>query len=343
MDSLALNIFNFLINTLGGFVDKVYVVLMGSWPGMTIVALYTVIVGYQVIFGYAGERSKQWAVSILLLLVVGGVSNDQSAYTEWVSGWIYDLAYNLASVAPKLTDSKGVAGMFHAMEDAVGRTLATVDNIEVPGNFFTDAWLYFKVGVACLLLALLVLVLYLATLGLLCMAFFSLFMMLLVGGPCLWLASFKETRGITWAWLKQTANYCLWIFFLGIVASVGISFVSLAVEGLTRWDLEADGVFTKDLGSSMLLMALTIAMLWKCADWAAAITGGTATNAGVIGAVGSAAGGALGGAVNAAGGAAGGALGGAAKWAGGVAANKTAAGAAAYRAYSALRGLGKPQ
>lgn len=335
--SLALSVFNHLIDTVGNVVDATYSVVMGSWPGLTIVFLYTVIVGYTVLMGRAGEKSKDWAISAFLLSVLGGIAASPGAYSEWVGGPIYDLAYNLASVGTGSGSGSGVGGMFDTMESAVGRTLTTIDAINVPGNIITNAWLYIKVAAASFILALLALALYLATLALFCIAFFSLFMMLIAGGPCLWLASFKETRHITKAWLKQTLNYCIWIFYLGVVAGIGVEFVSAAVDDLTRWDLENDGVFTKDLGNSMLFMALTTYMLLKATDWAAALTGGTATNTGVIGAMGGAAGGAMGGAMNALGGAAGSAV----KWGAGAIANKTSMGNAAYRAYSAIKGIGK--
>lgn len=314
-----------------------YPVVMGSWPGMMIVFLYTVIVGYMVLMGRVGDKSKDWAISALLLSVLGGIAANQGSYSEWIGSPIYDLAYNLASVGPGTDDGKGVSAMFDGLETSIGRTLTTIDNIEVPGNIITNAWLYIKVATASLILALLALALYLVTLALFCIAFFSLFMMILAGGPCLWLASFKETRHITKTWIKQTLNYCLWIFYLGVVAGIGIEFVGAAVDDLMYWDLENDGVFTKELGSSMLFMALTTYMLLKATDWAAALTGGTASNTGVIGALGGAAGGALGGAANLLGGAAGSA----AKWGAGAIANNTSAGNMAYRAYSAIRGIGK--
>lgn len=336
-EQLATAIFNTLVETGGDVIDTTYAVIMGSWPGLTIVTLYIIAVGYAVIMGRMGDRSKEWALSALLMTVIGGIAADQGSYSEWIAGPIYDMAFNLAAVGAQSGEGGGVAATFNLMETTIGRTLAIIDNLDVPGNILTNGWLYMKVGAATFVLGLLGVALYLATLALMCIAFFSLFMMLLVGGPCLWLVSFKETRHITWAWLRATANYSLWAFFIGIVASVGVTLTDAAITDLMRWDIARDGVFTKRLGASMLLMALTIYMLLKAADWAAAITGGTSTNTGIIGAMGSMAGGALGGAANALGGAAGGA----AKWGGGVLANKTAPGAAAYRAFSAMRGLGQ--
>jgi hypothetical protein len=259
------------------------------------------------------------------------------AYTTWIAAPIYATAMQALAVGAQALDGGTAKAMFDALEEQIGQAMTIIDNINVPGNFITNAWLYIKVAAAMLILVLLACALYTVALALVCIAFFSLFMMLLAGGPCLWLASFKETRHITWAWLRSTANYTVWLFFLGLVVAVGLILLEAAVTDLGSWDLERDGVFNIQIGGTMFLMALTIYMLLKATDWAAALTGGSSTNTGVIGAMGGAAGAALGGAVNFAGGAAAGA----ARWGGGVLANKTTAGAMALRAYSALKGLGK--
>lgn len=333
-DSLAIGLVNRVITTCGSVIDAAYGVIMGSWPGMTIVTLYVVVVGYMVLTGRAGEKTKEWALSALLLSVLGGIAADQGSYSEWLAGPIYDMAFKLSSVGAQMGDGDGLAATFDLMESNLKRTLDAVDNIEVTGNFITNAWMHLKVAAVTLVLGLLSVGMYLATTALMCIAFFSLFMMLLVGGPCLWLASFKESRHVFWAWLRTTLNYTLWIFYLGIVASVGVTFVSLAVDDLTGWNLQRDGVFTEQIGGAMLLTALSIYMLMKASEWAAAITGGTASQTGVIGAaMGAGAFGASSLLGKAAGGiAAAGPL--AAKNAGRVA-------GLGIRAYSALRGIGK--
>jgi hypothetical protein len=229
-----------------------------------------------------------------------------------------------------------LSSILDAGEETLGKILTVIDRIELPGNFVTNGWMYMKVGLVVLLMGLLACAQYAATVALLCIAVFSLLVMFMVGGICLWFASFKETRFITWTWLKQTANYAVWIFFLGAVSGIGNHYIGQVADVLTGWDLERDGVFNQAIGANMLLTVLCIYMLLKATDWAAALTGGTATNTGVVGAMGGMAGGALGGAANAAGGVAGGA----AKWAGGALANKTSVGNAAYRAFSAIKGIG---
>ncbi len=344
--SLAVTVFDLMIEGLGAFIDVTYGALMSSWPAKTITTLYIVIVGYLILMGRAGEKSKDWALSIFLLAALGGIASNYGSYTEWVVVPVYQTASGLASVgASGGSDNASIETLFTSLEDGIGKTMAAIDNVKVEGNVIVDTLLYLKVGIAIILLAVLACVLYLAVLGYMCIAFFSLFMMLSAGGPMLFLASFKELRFCTWAWLRATANYTLWAFFIGAVSGIGLQFIDLAVGELTKWDVGRDGVFTKTLGGCMLFMALTIYMLTKTADWAAALSGGTASQTGVMGALGGMAGGALGGVVSGGMSALGGAAGGAARWGAGVAINNIPSLNNAYhgvtRAYSAMKGLGQ--
>lgn len=344
MASFGSIILNLLIDEGKGVAEAVYGGLIGSWPGQTFVGLYVVVIGYMVLMGRAGEKSKEWGISALLLLVIGGVSSSYGAFSEWLGSPIWDTAQAAGGLAATGGDTSpgALSGILDANEDTLGKVMTTIDRVNVPGNFITDFWIYLKAGAVLFLLTLLACAQYLATCALLSIAIFSLLMMLMVGGIPLWLASFKESRFVFWAWLRQTLNYALWVFFLGAVSGIGNKFLSKAAYALEAWDLENDGVFTEEVGGTMLLCSLSIYMLLKATDWAAALTGGSSTNTGVVGAMGGVAGGAIGSGINALGGPAGSA----AKWAAGAAggAAMRGAGAAAslgLRAYSAMKGLGK--
>lgn len=326
-------ILNTLFDVASTVVESVYTIIMGSWPGQTFVALYVIGVGYAIITGRTGEKTKDWATSVFLLVIIGGIASNYGLFTEWVIKPVWGMSSS-ASAAAAGGETGTLTGVLDATENTLGKIMTIIDRVEVPGNIITNGWLYLKVGIVMAILAILACAQYLAVVCLMCVAIFSLLMMFMVGGICLWFASFKETRFIFFTWLKQTLNYAIWLFFIGAVSGIGNKFLSNSAEVLTSWDLERDGVFTGAIGATILLTTLSLYMLLKSADWAAALTGGTASNTGAVGAM-------LGGMASLAGGAAGssaGAAGGAAKWAGGKAGNLAMAGA--YRAYSALRGIG---
>lgn len=338
--SLGCSILNALLEKSDVLVSGVYNSLMGSWPGLVITTLYILVAGYVILMGRAGERTKDWAISVVLITVLTGFAGSYSTFNEWVGGPLMSIAQKAGALAASGGESSGdggISGLLDANEQSLGKVIATIDELEVPGNPITNAWLYLKVGVVVFIMTLLACVMYIGMLTLLCIALFSLMMMFMVAGPCLWLASFKETRHITWAWLRASANYTLWVVFIAAVAGVGNRYIAGVSDVLTTWDLERDGVFTKAIGAHMAITAISIYMLLKTSEWAAYLTGGTATQAGVLGALGSMGGSAVSSLANSGGNAAGAG----ARWGAGVAINRTQIGAAGYRAYSALKGLGR--
>lgn len=340
-NSLGLLILDRMVSAAGGAIEPIYSAIMGSWPAVTITGLYVAVVAYMIMLGHAGSRWKDWALSIFLLLILGGVSS-YGVYSNWIGAPIYDTFYGLAGVPAQ--EAGGIEGLFGLLEENIGRTMATIDKVKVPGDPISDFFLFMKAGIAIFFLTIIACVLYLETTALFCISVFSLLVMILAGGPCIWLASFKEFRGITWAWFKNTCNYGLWMFFISVVVSIGMQFLNLAVDDLTAWNIAQHGVFTERLGTVLLLMCLTGYMMLKASEWAAALTGGTASQTGVIGAVASMGGSAVGGGLNAAGRmaspalAAGAGIGGRALWAGAGGAVRGAM-SLGVKAYSAMRGI----
>lgn len=340
--TLGSGVLNNLVERTLEFINTVYSGLMGSWPGLTIVTVYVIFVGYAVLMGHAGQRWKSWATSAFLVTVLSTVSHDFGTFQNWVIDPVLGMMKGGAALAATGGGGAGDGPISQMLDDAganIGKMMAVLDEIDLPGNFIVDAWLYIKVGAVVFVMAVLGCFLYLAMVALTCVAVFSVLMMLMVGGPCLFLASFDGTRHIFTAWVRATLNYVLWVFFLAAVGGIGNYYIGITADALMKWDVEANGVFTEAVGGNMLLTGLCLYMLTKTADWAAAITGGTATQTGILGAVGGLAGSAMGSAIGAAGGAIAPTLGNAAKGAGYIGGN--AAGRMAYRAFSAMRGIGK--
>lgn len=332
---------NGLLEITDPVVSGIYDGLMGSWPGMLITGLYVLLVGYAVIMGRAGDKAKEWAVSACLLTVISAFSANYGRFEDWIGSPMLALAQNGGALAASGGESGGAGGvsaLLDTAENNLGMIMATIDELEVPGNLITQAWLYIKVGAVVVLMTILACAMYLAQVALLCIALFSLKIMQMVAGPCMFFLAFKETRFIPGAWLRSSLNYSMWVIFLCGVSGIGNKFIAKVANALRSWDLENQGVFTAEVGTCMLLTGLSIYMLLKAADWAAAITGGTASQTGIVG-----------GMIGAAGYGLGSAIGGAAR--GLAPAMKEAATGAGYlagrgagnlaaRAFSALRGIG---
>lgn len=335
--SFGKDMFGFMTDKLDGFTAEVYHALLGSWPARTILTLYIIWFGYSVMFkANAGEHTKEFGISALLLLALQGITMVEGGFSAWVGQPVVELAQGLGQVA---VDASGMRGgdVFQSLDDGLGEIMTTIDRIEPTGNFFTSAWMYIKVGVSSFLAAIAFGIMYVVFLVLYLLAFFSLYMMLMVGGIFVWLGAFKAFRSHTWAWFRAVANYVLWVFFLSAVAGFFMSLITASVADLARWDLAVDGAYPPSLGKLIFFSVLVSYFLLKAADYSAALTGGSSMSPGIVtsglsmmgsaaGSVGAPAGKSLMG------------MGGAAAgWAGSKAWGAARGGAA--RAFSALKGL----
>lgn len=327
--SFGLETSGFVISNVSTYTGLVFHALLLSWPAQTITALYIVIGGYMIIMGNAGQHAKEMGISIVLLIVAQSVV--QSGFDEWIVRPWLDTIQGFSHLALDPTGANGYSDVFLQLDDGLGKLMTTIDRIEPPGNIFTAAWIYIKVGVVSLVLAVAYGLLYVAFLVLYIVAWFSIYMMLMVGGIFLWLGAFKATRPYMVAWFKAILNYALWLFFLSAIMGFFMASVTLGINDLAQWDLATQGPFPASAGRLIFMCLLTGYLLLKAADWSAQLTGGTAMSPGIV----TSGAGAVGGAVKGLAGSQ------AAQKAGGWAAGKAGslAMAGGARAFSALKGL----
>lgn len=279
--SFGTDTLSFMAGKLDGYTAEVYSALVGSWPGQTITTLYIIIAGYAILKGHAGEHAKELGISMVLLIVLQSLVHVGGGYNDWVASPVLSMTQGLGQVA---IDATGVRGgdVFQSLDDGLGQIMHTVDTIQPMGNILTNAWMYLKVGTASLLMTLAFCVMYVVFLVLYLMAIFSIYMMLMVGGIFLWLASFRATRHLTWAWLRAVANYVIWVFFLSAVAGFFMSLITETVGDMANWDLAVDGAFPSTLGRLIFFSVLVTYLLLKTADWSAALTGGSTMSPGIV-------------------------------------------------------------
>lgn len=278
--SFGTDTLNYMASKLDGYTSEVYHTLLGSWPSMAITTLYVMWFGYSVIYkANTGEHAKEFGISLALLIVMQGVV--MSGFTEWIADPILSMTQGLGQIAVDASGARG-GDVFQSLDDGLGQIMHTVETIQPSGNIITNAWMYLQVGVASLVMTLAFSIMYMAFLTLYLLAIFSIYMMLMVGGIFIWLASFRITRGLTWAWARAVANYVLWVFFLSAVAGFFMNVITSSVADLASWDLAVDGAFPPSLGKMVFFSALITYLLLKTADWSAALTGGSSMSPGIV-------------------------------------------------------------
>lgn len=285
----------FALDQLNTFLGAVYGGVMASYANLArlITAIYIAVVGYMILMGRFGEKSQQWAASIFVLPIISEIIFEPALYDEWIvrpfGGVVLELSGFLAR-----GDEKEILDVIGRMDIAIGRILHAVDNINVSGNILTEAWEMTKAFIASTLVAVVFIGLYLVFVVLYIQAFIGMYLMFLAGGIALFFAIFKETRFITWAWLRALFTNGLWAIFLGAIVGLGIQGVEGSAVDIANWNPDTQGIFTRAIGISLAWGCMLIYALLKCGDYAAWLTGGAAPQAGgLIGSAAFVAGGAI--------------------------------------------------
>lgn len=280
--TITVDMVTLALKELDAFIGTTYGGLMGSFGGFarTITATYVAIVGYIVLMGKAGEKTKDWALSLVLLPVLEGMIFEPDLYASWVVEPFRDTMFSLGALVAQAGDTNGLASVFDRIDEAIGRTLHAVDEVDVDGNIFTEAGTMAKVFVASVVLVVAFIFVYLAFTVIFIQALFGMYAMFLAGGIALFFAIFRETRFITWTWLRQLLNYTLWGVFVCAVMGIGVQGIEGAAKDLAEWNPNKDGVFTKEYGLALLWVVMLGYAMLKTGDYSAALTGGTAPQAG---------------------------------------------------------------
>jgi type IV secretion system protein VirB6 len=294
--SITANVLQTLIIELGKYLNGIYPQLMDSFGTVirTAVTLYIVITGYAVMTGKAKDATREFLQSIFLVVFLQTMILESSAYHHWIVEPFVQSIFSLSGFFLSHSDSfstgDGVIGMFGSVDQVFGKALYTFNRLVPEGNLVTSAALYFKVGTVLLPFLLIYTVMYAAFAVMIAMGFFSLYVLFIVGGPCIFFGSFSKTRMIFWQWFRSICNYSLLIVFTSIVMSICIYGISGAVDSLAALNA-SEGVYTVEMGAAIAWALLTIAMLLKCPDFAASISGAqSGSTAGIAGGISLAAG-----------------------------------------------------
>lgn len=289
MESTGAVLFLSIMGTAAQFVYKLFTSLGASFGAFerSFVTLYVVLVGYQLMKGTFGEKSKEWLSSIIYLMVFQGTVIETTAYIDWVIepilGTVFDVVSWLAIQAQAggttSTGKLGIAALFNAFDSTIGNVINAIANMQPPGGM--NLWLYIQASVVILVLTVIYAANYAAFFVLALIGVLSMDMLFVFGPVFLFFMVFKETRSVGISWLRAVANYAMMIIFVGLAASLMIYLLSTLSAQLVALD-PADGVMNATVGGTLLLGVMSLYLLLKAPDLAAAVTGGAAGNTSVV-------------------------------------------------------------
>ena len=265
------------------------------------VFLYVVIIGYNALKGNLGQWTQSSLRSMFILVVVYSLIFETNGYINWLYHPLMSAIDGLMKVVIVVVGGAD-AGAFNSSIDTAFSSV--FKNIEAVGNA-SDSWSLgnkIKTFFAVLILLIVYGLNYILYFGLVIIATISLHIQLVMGVFILFLAAFGGTRFIFYSWLKDMLTYALWPVYAAIVMSITLYFFKGSTKDLALLDLSTGDVFSAPYAISVLVGAFGMWALFKCPQYAASLTSGTAGSTGGIagGIVGGLAGGATGAAATAA-------------------------------------------
>lgn len=281
--SITFDVFRMLIQQLGSYSSSVFPALMDSF-GIFIKAffiLYLIIMGLGLMYGRFQDAPREIAVSMIFVAAIWGFMFESDVYFSWLIkpyvGLVMDLgSFFLSQAQGDWWPSGGLLGIFSQVDIMFGKLLFTLEKMAPDGGFLPDVALYFKVGFALLIMIFVYAAMYFSFIVLMAMSFFAIYVLAVVGGPCIFFAAFKQTRFVFYAWVRAMLNYGLLLMFVCMVMAMCIFGMNTAIDALAIKDISDDIIFSVEFASTICWGALTVGMLLKAPDFAAAISGGSA-------------------------------------------------------------------
>ena len=282
MNNFTYSIFLSFFNKMNEYITAVFPSLMESfaWFGRGFVTLYIVCFGILLIRGGGGKKGKEILVSVILLPLLWFWIMETRYYYNWFVTGFVEATMHTSSFFISAANSKGalgpsgLEGLFRGLDSLAVQIFDYLFKMKPPGiSWATNAWEYMQFGTLMVALLISYCAAHILFLILFVTGFFSIYALLAVGGIFLFLAIFKETRFLFFAWIRALFNYLLTVVFTGIVMSICYFGVNETLNDLLALR-GADGLMSPQYVAVLVWSIITFVVLLKATEYAAALSGG---------------------------------------------------------------------
>lgn len=285
---MGVDIIGAVLKQLDAYLALIFGSFMASFGGFmkAFVVLYLLLMGIAFIKSTFAEHTKEIGLSIILVIVLQEFIKDYSVYQYWVVAPVRDTALHMASFFVNAGTGGGgdggLEGIFFKLDESFLKMADTVQFLFPKAN---PLWHPFDFVSAIMSLGAMTLafgLVYIAYMILVCMGFFSMYVLFIVGGPCIFFGAFKTTRFVTWSWCRALANYTLLVVFASLVMGICINGISTSMDSLAANSDPSMGYFTREIAYVICWSLLSFGLLLKSADYASALSGGMAGSTAMI-------------------------------------------------------------
>lgn len=276
-------LFGRMSDQLQEFHKAVYPALMQSFGGFirVFVTLYIVLGGYGVAMGMFKEATKQMIVSLFLVFFLHSFVLESDMYSSWLTPHITGFFMGLADFfAVKALTAGGMGhaadsfSVFSALDEMISRLNGATNAIESSVGMLD--FLKVKMWFAVITLTLVYAFMYGAFMAIIVIGYFSLNILYLVGGICIFFAAFNQTRFIFYSWLRGVFNYGLLIVFASIILAICIFGLNESLARLIATAQNTREIFTREYFFAVFWALVSIALILKAPDFASMLSGGSA-------------------------------------------------------------------
>ncbi len=291
-ESISFIVFGNLMSQLDTYTTGIFPALMTSfgWFIRAFFVLYLTIIGLGVMYGRFQDATREVITSMVILCVLWASMFDSQIYYSWLIkpyvAMIMDFgSFFLSHAQSDMFPSDGLFGIFSQIDVMFAKLIVAVVDLAPDVSIMSDFVIVLQAGYAVLLMTFVYAAMYFAFIVLLAMGFFSIFILSVVGGPCMFFGAFKQTRFVFYAWVRAMLNYGLLVIFVSMIMAMCIYGMNAAIDALAATDT-VDGILTLEFAATLCWGALTVGMLLKAPDFAAAISGGSAgSTSGIAGGI----------------------------------------------------------
>lgn len=241
--------------------------------------LYVIFMFYRLLKGKVGDSVLSFFISFLTVVVVYQFVFNLDQFQAWIYDPIISASLKLSGTFLTVGQGDSLESMFVKLDEVFGRIFEAIDKVGEKASFWDDFWVQIQIYVIGGAMALVFGVLYAVFIVLFMGGIFGLHVLFVMFGVVGILGAYPYTRHVFFAWLRGIFNYALIPVFTAIIMGITLQFLEEASVMLAEFDPEKDGglLDSDAAGTALLIGAASIYFHFKAPEYAATITGGTAS------------------------------------------------------------------
>lgn len=270
------------------FISSFFSQFSASFQGLAILitAIYVIYVGYNCFKGNFREKTKEFVTSAIILIFVSHIIFNSSSYFEYIVGPITDTTFGIYNFFLSKSSGESISNgnWFTALGGMLNYFFEFADKIMPSGNPLTNLGIFIKVISALIILGICISLVTISAFSIFIVSYILMNIVLIFGCITIFFASFKETRGYFFSWLRTVLYYCITIILSGAIIALMFSLCKDSMQHIAAQDLEKDGVFTSAFVAAVVINYVTYHLLKSVWSVAASLTSSQGGGGGIFGA-----------------------------------------------------------